>query len=75
MARGVAVAIPVCIVWFGIDFSGRPGRIEGQLTILMQTVQEGRSRSERGEAPKLQPAVPAGAGNASVQDSRNRPGA
>ena len=70
----MAVAILGSIVWFGIDFSGRLGRIEGQLTILMQTVQEGRSRSERGEVPEFQPALPAGAGNASVQDARKRPG-
>ena len=70
----VAVAILGSIVWFGIDFSGRLGRIEGQLTILMQTVQEGRSRSGHGEASEFQPAVPAGAGNASVQDARKRPG-
>lgn len=73
-ARGVAVAILGSIVWFGIDFSGRLGRIEAQLTILMQTVQEGRSRSERGEVPEFQPALRAGAGNASVQDARKRPG-
>ncbi len=73
-AIAVAVAILGSIVWFGIDFSGRLGRIEGQLTILMQTVQEGRSRSERGEVPEFQPALPVGAGNASVQDARKRPG-
>ena len=70
----MAVAIPGSIVWFGIDFSGRLGRTEGQLTMLMQTVQEGRSRSERAEAPEVQPAVPAGSGNISAHDSPKRPG-
>lgn len=68
------VAILGSIVWFGIDFSGRLGRMEGQLTILMQAVQDGRSVADRGEVPVLRRGAPTAPGNHPPQNSRNRPG-
>ena len=73
-AIAVVVAILGSIVWFGIDFSGRLGRMEGQLTILMQAVQDGRGMSGPGQVSKVQPASPTGQGNTSAQGARNRPG-
>lgn len=73
-AIAVFVAILGSIVWFGIDFSGRLGRMEGQLTILMQAVQDGRSVPDRGEVPVRRPDASAAPGNPSPQEPRNRPG-
>lgn len=73
-AVAVFVAILGSIVWFGIDFSGRLGRMEGQLTILMQAVQDGRSVPDRGEVPVLPRGAATATGNPSAQDPANRPG-
>ena len=73
-AIAVFVAILGSIVWFGIDFSGRLGRMEGQLTILMQAVQDGRGMSGPNQVSKLEPASPTGPGSTSAQALRNRPG-
>lgn len=73
-AIAVFVAILGSIVWFGIDFSGHLGRMEGQLTILTQAVQDGRSVPDRGEVPVLRPDAPPAPGNPSAQEPLNRPG-
>lgn len=73
-AIAVFGAILGSIVWFGIDFSGRLGRMEGQLTILMQAVQDGRSVADRGEVPVLRRGAPTAPGDNPPQNSRNRPG-
>ena len=48
--------------------------MEGQLTILMQAVQDGRGMPGPSQGSKLQPASPTGQGNTSAQGARNRPG-
>lgn len=73
-AIALAVATFGLIVWFGIDFSARLSRMEGQLTILLQAVRDGRSAPERLDVPVLPRGAATAPGNTPPQDVRNRPG-
>lgn len=73
-AIALVVAILRLIVWFGIDFSARLSRMEGQLTILLRAVQDGRSAPERRDVPVLPRGAPTAPGNTPPQDLPNRPG-